>query len=137
MLSKSILKTVIDLGNSLLWLRGKPVKKGTETFKEHDLANLLPGVKDVFNLLDCADIWTPPIFRSFDDIERVVKAVNEVPHVAFRYPVDRTGRGELLPEALCFNSLTFAEKLDALLSLLDMGRRCHRSCSPRSSRDSG
>jgi hypothetical protein len=70
-------------------------------------------------LIDCSGIWTVPRFQSFADIERVVRAVNELPHDAFRYPVDRAGSTELLPSGLRFSVRVFADKLETLLDLLE------------------
>ena len=109
------LKTVIDIGNNLLYLRDKPAKN----WGQHNLATLLSSVREIFDLIDCSDMWKPPTFRSFSDVERVVLEVNKVPHDAFRYPVDPTGTKELLPDSLLFNMSTFADKLDALLELLN------------------
>jgi hypothetical protein len=64
-------------------------------------------------------IWIAPKFQSFTDIERVVQAVNELPQDAFRYPIGYGGSKELLPRGVRFNVLMFAEKLDALLDLLE------------------
>jgi hypothetical protein len=59
-----------------------------------------------------------PSFTSFSDVERVVKAFDKIPHDAFRYPVDKTGAKELLGEPLLLNAFTFAEKMEALMDLL-------------------
>lgn len=108
------LKTIIDLGNNSLQLSGRQ----PESLTGHDISALLPAVKKTLDSLDCSDIWTAPMFRSFSDLERVVRAVNEMPFDAFRYPIDRAGQNELLPDSLCFNAMTFADKLDAMLDLL-------------------
>jgi hypothetical protein len=113
------LKTVLVWGERLQWLRGRHAKAGQQTLGGHDLANLLPGVKEAFGLIDCSSIWIAPTYQSFADIERVVRAVNEFSHDAFRYPVDRAGSKELLPGGVRFNVLLFAEKLDGLLDLLE------------------
>lgn len=113
------LKTVIVWGEPLQQMLGKPPKQKEQIFKNHNLARLLPGVEEVFGLIDCFSIWTAPAFQSFEDIERVVQAVNDLPHDAFRYPIDPGGSKELLPRGLCFSVLVFAEKLDGLLGLLD------------------
>jgi len=113
------LKTVIVWGQPLQYLRGRPPKQGEQTFKGHNLAKLLPGVKEIFGLIDCSSIWSAPTFQSFADIGRVVQAVNELPHDAFRYPIDRAGSRELLPCGLCFSVLVFPQKPHRLLDLLD------------------
>jgi hypothetical protein len=115
------LKTVVDFGNSLLWLRGKPVKGRAEILKDHGLAALLPSVQEIFGLTDCSTVWNAPLCQSFADVERIVKAVDCVTHDALRYPV-RMQKGkivELLPGGLGFNALIFADKMDALLNVLD------------------
>lgn len=112
------LKTVIVWGEPLQRMRGRPPKQKKWIFKNHDLARLLPGVKEVFGLIDCSSIWTAPTFQSFADVERVVQAVDDLPHDAFRYPINREGSKEL-PQGLCFSVLMFAKKLDGLLDLLD------------------
>jgi hypothetical protein len=118
------LKTIIVWGEGLQILRGSPPKPRKQTFKDHDLAKLLPGVKDIFCLIDCSSIWNVPMFQSFTDIERVVQAVNEFPHDAFRYPVGHAGKKELLPRGVSFNVIVFAEKLDGLLDLLEAAATC-------------
>ena len=99
------LKTVIVWGEPLKHQRGLPPnpKLREQTFNGHDLAKLLPGVKETFGLIDCPSIWNALTFQSFADIERVVKAVNDFPHDAFRYPVDRAGSKDLLPRGRCFS----------------------------------
>ncbi len=122
------LKAILSLGNGILLANGQPLKRGNQIFKEHNLKKMLPGVRDIFCLLDCSDIWTPPIFKSFVDVERVVQEFDEIPHDAFRYPVDRTGAGELLREPLFFNALTFAQKTEGLMDLLHTAaRRTHEA----------
>jgi hypothetical protein len=113
------LKTVIVWGEPLGHLRGMSPKPREQTFGDHNLAKLLPAAKEIFGLIDCSSIWIVPTFRSFGDIERVVEAVNDLPHDAFRYPINRAGSRDLLPRGLCFSVLRFAEKLDRLLDLLD------------------
>jgi hypothetical protein len=113
------LKTVIVWGEGLQQLRGRHPKPRKQTFKDHDLAKLLLGVKDIFGVIDCSGIWSIPTFQSFTDIERVVRAVNEFSHDAFRYPISHAGSDELLPCGVRFDVVVFAEKLDALLDLLE------------------
>lgn len=113
------LKTVIVWGVPLKHLRGRPLKPRKQTLKDHDLAKLLPHVREIFGLIDCSSIWSSPMFQSFTDIERVVEAVNELPHDAFRYPIGAGGSPELLPCGVRFNVCLFAEKLDGLLDLLE------------------
>jgi hypothetical protein len=112
------LKAVLDVGNPVLLIKGQRMKKGKEIFNGHHLKNLLPGVRDVFGVLDCSGIWVPPNFNSFDDVERVIGAFDEIQHDAFRYPVDKTGSRELLGDALYFNAFTFSERAEALMELL-------------------
>lgn len=122
------LKAILLVGNGILLVEGRPLKHSKQIFKNHDLKKLLPGVKDIFDLLDCADIWLPPIFSSFADVERVVRAFDEIPYDAFRYPVDPTGARELLGEPLHFNTLAFVEKTEALFDLLQTAaRRTHEA----------
>lgn len=109
------LKAILSVGDGIPSLKGQPSKK---IFKEHALTKMLPGVRNIFCLLDCSGIWLPPIFKSFVDVERVVRAFDEIPHDAFRYPVDNTGAGELLREPLHFNTLIFVQKTEALMDLL-------------------
>lgn len=115
------LKTVIEFGNSLLWLRGRSRKRRAQILQGHRLATLLPSAQEIFGLIDSSDIWSVPLCRSFADVERIVKAVDSVTHDALRYPIRiRKGRlVKLLPGGLRFNVLTFTEKMDALLNVLD------------------
>jgi hypothetical protein len=121
------LKTVVDFGDSLLWLRGKPMKGRSQILKGHNLATLLPSVQDIFGLVDTSNVWDIPLCSSFVDIERIVNAVDHIPHDALRYPV-RIGKAKgvkqnktvkLLPSGLGFNVLTFVKKMNALLNVLD------------------
>lgn len=57
--------------------------------------------------------------QSFADIKRIVKAINEYPHDAFRYPTDLGGSKELLSGGVRFDVLIFDEKVNSLLCLLD------------------
>jgi len=118
------LKTIIVWGEGLQILRGSPPKPRKQTFKDHDLAKLLPGVKDIFSLIDCSGIWNVPMYQSFTDIERVAQAVNEFPHDGFRYPIGHAGETELLPCGVSFNVIVFAEKLDGLLDVLEAAATC-------------
>ena len=117
------LKGILLVGNGILLKEGRPLKQSKQIFKDHDLKKMLPGVRDIFDLLDCSDIWVPPIFNSFVDVERVVRAFDEIPYDAFRYPVDNTGAKELLGEPLHFNALTFVQKTEALMDLLQTAAR--------------
>jgi hypothetical protein len=112
------LKAILDLGNPLLLIKGRHMKKGRDIFSGHHLKNLLPGVRDVFEVLDCSGVWVSPNFNSFNDVERVIKAFDEIQHDAFRYPVDKTGSRELLEDALSFNAFTFSDTAEALMELL-------------------
>ncbi len=115
------LKTVIDFGNPLRYLRSKPPKRRAQILKGHGLTSLLPSVRETFDLIDCADVWSAPLCQSVDDIERIVRAVDYVKHDALRYPV-RIKKGKLeeaLPGGLGFDVWIFAEKMDALLGVLD------------------
>lgn len=115
------LKTVIEYGESLLGLRGKSQKGRAQTLQSHCLVTLLPATKEIFELIDSADIWSAPLCQSFADVERIVRAVDSVTHDALRYPF-RIRKGkvvELLPGGLEFNVLTFTKKMDALLNVLD------------------
>jgi hypothetical protein len=62
------LKTIIVWGGPLRLLRGAPPKP-REQF-DHNLAKMLPSVKEIFGLIDCSSIWIPPTFQSFADIAR-------------------------------------------------------------------
>jgi hypothetical protein len=115
------LKMVIVFGRPLLCLRGKPLKRKEDVLPGHGLLTLLTGVEEIFDLIDCSDFWNSSLCGSFSDVERVVKAVEHVTHDSLRYPV-RIRKGELedlLPGGLRFNVRTFAEKMDALLDVLD------------------
>src|SRR5258708_6419936 len=59
------LKTIIVFGNQLLWLHEKPLNPGRYIFTSHKLATLLPGVQEIFHLIDCSELWTEPGFHSF------------------------------------------------------------------------
>ena len=113
------LKTIIVWGRPLRCLRGGSPKP-REQF-DHNLAKMLPSVKEIFGLIDCSSIWIAPTFQSFADIARVVQVFNEFPHDAFRYPIDnRAGSKGLLTGGVRFNVLVFDEKLNLLLDLLDV-----------------
>ena len=113
------LKSILVFGNGVLLINKRPSANIERILGcKHDLRGMLPGAKSIFDLIDCSDIWIPPTFSSFADVERVVGAFDEIKHDAFRYPVDRAGSKELLEEPLCFNALVFAEKAEALMELL-------------------
>jgi hypothetical protein len=115
------LETVLDFGDSLLWFRGKPLKGRAQILKGHGLTTLLPRFQEIFNLIDVSDVWDAPFCTPSVDIERMIRAIDNVTHDAVRYPVRiRDGNLiELLPDGLEFNLLTFANKMDALLNVLD------------------
>jgi hypothetical protein len=115
------LKTVIVFGSPLLWLRNKPLKRKEDILKNHMLSKLLPSVEEIFGLISPSDVWDDPLCQSFADIERMVKAVDCVTHDSLRYPVriQKDKLVELLPGGLGFNVWTFADKMDALLRVLD------------------
>ena len=113
------LKTILWEGEGVLLINGRPLRTAAKIFKGHNLKEMLPGVGQVLGLLDCSKIWVPPTFSSFADIERVVIAINEIQHEAFRYPIDRSGRKELLEHPLRFDALVFTDKAEALLGVLE------------------
>jgi hypothetical protein len=89
---------------------------------------MLPGVRDIFCLLDCSDIWEPPIFKSFVDVERVVQAFYEFRTTPSVTRLTRQALEKLLRDSLFFNALTLAQKTEGWMELLHTAaRRTHEA----------
>jgi hypothetical protein len=114
------LKGILLVGNDLLVITGKNPRPLAEVFGDgHELKPLLPRVHEIISLIDCSGIWATPQCESWADIERIVKAIDEFPHDAFRYPVDVKGEKENLPLSLRFNDFGFFEKSDSVAGVLE------------------
>jgi hypothetical protein len=113
------LKTILSLGNGVLLINRKPLRTGAKIFNGHKLRPMLPGIGEIFDLIDCSGLWRPPTFNSFSDVKRMVEALDQIEHDAFRYSLSVNGKTELLEEPLCFSAFDFAEKTDALLDVLE------------------
>src|SRR5580704_5009414 len=91
--------------------------------QEAYLKKMLPGVRDIFCLLDCSDIWEPPIFKSFVDVERVVQAFYEFRTTPSVTRLTRQALEKLLRDSLFFNALTLAQKTEGWMELLHTAAR--------------
>ena len=118
---EAYLKTIIVFGNCLRCARGQSAELPNKIFSMHGLEDLLQSVRGTLCQPHCSLIWIPPIFQTFADAERVIKAVDGIDHDALRYPVRfRDDQVQaLLPDGLSFNVHRFTEKMDLLLDLLD------------------
>jgi hypothetical protein len=113
------LKGILWAGNDVLLVNGKHPWAIDKIFGGHKLKRLLPGVREILSLIDCSNIWAPPLCESLADVERIVKAIDGVKQDAFRYPVDVKGVHENLERSLCFNDLGFFEKANAAADTLE------------------
>jgi len=96
----------------------RPASDGV--FRSHDLKLLLQRLKTLFEIFDCSDLWSPPLLRSFEDLQRIVGAVAYMEYGAIRYPISMKKHRitQLVRRGLWLNLLTFIEKMDAVLDLL-------------------
>ena len=115
------LKSIIHWGNALLRLSGRPVVRHPNIFTEHRLAVLLRSVRPILQFRRSLNNWGDSHFRGFRDVEKVIGELEEIDprSYAFRYPIDTAGKKAPLPHHLVFNVLTFGEKFDHLVNMLD------------------
>lgn len=114
------LKALIHWGNGLLQLNNKPIVPHKNIFTEHLLGVLLTNVKPILKFRKALDNYGDPEFGSFRDVEKVIKELEEFDpgSYSFRYPITTKGQ-DALPHHFLFNVITFGEKFDRLLRILD------------------
>jgi hypothetical protein len=116
------LKYVILWGNSILWLSGKREVAHKNIFTEHRLRVLLKSVQRIVSFHGRLDNYSGNRHvRNFRDAQKLVVELDEFDPLSysFRYPVDTTGKRATLPHHFLFNVVTFGEKFDELLNVLD------------------
>jgi hypothetical protein len=113
------LKAIVYRGALLCRLASATVIRVDKLFARHDLARLLPPVKEIFDHVGWNWQVEVPGLESWEGVSKLVRAIDGIDRgsSSFRYPVTSDGSAPL-QRHLVLNAIAFGHRMDPLLDIL-------------------